>query len=177
VSAARLHEHTAVLAHTDALTRLPNRRQLEADLTKEVGISQRYGRSVAFAMADVDHFKAYNDEHGHQAADVALQTLAQLMAGAVRAGDTVYRYGGEELAVLMRETDAGAARQVADRLRSLVEHHFSGPEQARAVTVSVGIAAMPEHASTGEALVAAADAALYEAKRAGRNRVAVAALG
>jgi len=171
VSAARLHEHATVLAMTDPLTRLPNRRRLEADLAKEVGISQRYGRPVAFAMADVDHFKAYNDELGHQAADVALQALAGVLAGSVRAGDTVYRYGGEELAILMRETDVGAAGLVADRLRGIVEHHFAAPGQPRPVTISVGVAVMPAHASTGEALVAAADAALYEAKRSGRNRV------
>ncbi|MFP5322256.1 MAG: diguanylate cyclase [Acidimicrobiia bacterium] len=174
VSAARLHEQTEVLALTDPLTRLPNRRRLESDLAKEVGVSQRYGRPVAFAMADVDHFKAYNDELGHQAADVALQALANLLAGSVRAGDTVYRYGGEEIAVLMRETDARAAELVADRLRSIVEHHFSAPGQARPVTISVGVAAMPTQATTAEALVAAADAALYESKRGGRNRVTLA---
>jgi len=174
VSAARLHERTEVLAMTDGLTRLPNRRRLEADLALEVSISQRYGRPLAFAMVDVDHFKAHNDALGHQAGDVALQALAQLLAGAVRTGDTVYRYGGEELAVLMRETDAGSAASVAERLRALVAHHFAGPDQPRAVTISVGVAVMPAHASTAEALVATADAALYEAKRAGRDRVVVA---
>jgi diguanylate cyclase (GGDEF)-like protein len=174
VSAARLHEQTTVLAMTDALTRLPNRRRLEGDLAKEVGISQRYARPLAFAMADVDHFKDYNDELGHQAADVALQSLAQLLAGSVRTGDTVYRYGGEEIAILMRETDGGSAEQVADRLRRIVEHHFAAPGQPRAVTVSIGVAVMPAHATNAEALVAAADTALYEAKRGGRNQVRLA---
>ncbi|MGK2947526.1 MAG: GGDEF domain-containing protein, partial [Acidimicrobiales bacterium] len=160
-----------VLAMSDALTRLPNRRRLEIDLAAEVSISSRHGRPLGFAMIDVDHFKAYNDTLGHQAADVALQSLAGLLAGSGREGDTVYRYGGEEIAVVMRETQAQGAAEHAERLRALVEHHFADPAQPRPVTVSVGVAAMPEHASTAGDLVAAADAALYEAKRSGRNRV------
>lgn len=171
VSAARLHERTTVMAMTDPLTVLPNRRRLEDDLTKEVGISDRYERPLAFAMIDVDHFKDYNDALGHQAADVALQALARLLAASVRSGDTVYRYGGEEIAVLMRETDLDAADQVAERLRALVEHHFASPDQPRPVTVSVGVASMPLHARSGPELVQAADQALYDAKRSGRNRV------
>jgi diguanylate cyclase (GGDEF)-like protein len=171
VGAARLHEHTETLAMTDALTRLPNRRRLEADLATEVGVSARYGRPLGFAMIDVDHFKAYNDTLGHQAADVALQELANLLAGEVRTGDTVYRYGGEEIAIVMRETDGQAALQHADRVRGAVAHHFSSPNQPRALTVSIGVASMPAQATTAEQLVAAADAALYEAKHAGRDRV------
>lgn len=174
VGAARLHEHTEVLAMSDALTRLPNRRRLELDLATEVSISSRHGRPLGFAMIDVDHFKAYNDSLGHQAADIALQSLADLLASSGREGDSVYRYGGEELAVVMRETPSRGAAEHAERLRALVEHHFADPAQPRQVTVSVGVAAMPEHASTADDLVAAADAALYEAKRGGRNRVHVA---
>jgi diguanylate cyclase (GGDEF)-like protein len=174
VSAARLHERTTIMAMTDALTRLPNRRRLEQDLAREIGVSLRHGRPLAFAMADVDHFKAYNDELGHQAADVALQSLAHLLANSVRAGDTVYRYGGEELAILLREADPEDASQMADRLRALVEHHFAAPGQPRPVTISVGVAALGTHASTAAELVEAADRALYEAKRAGRNQVVVA---
>lgn len=174
VASARLHQVTEELARTDALTRLPNRRVLEADLDTEVGVSSRYERPLAFAMLDVDHFKAYNDTLGHQAADVALQELARLLARSVRAGDTVYRYGGEEIALLLRETAAEAARDHAERLRVAVEQHFAGPGQPRPVTVSIGVAAMPEHATSGSSLVAAADSALYEAKRSGRNRTCVA---
>jgi diguanylate cyclase (GGDEF)-like protein len=174
VASARLHQVTEELARTDALTRLPNRRVLEADLDTEVGVSTRYERPLAFAMLDVDHFKAYNDTLGHQAADVALQELARLLARSVRTGDTVYRYGGEEIAILLRETTAEAAREHAERLRAAVEQHFARPGQPRAVTVSIGVAAMPEHATSGSSLVAAADSALYEAKRGGRNRTCVA---
>lgn len=171
VSAARLHERTTVMAMTDPLTLLPNRRRLEDDLAREVGISDRYERPLAFAMIDVDHFKAYNDALGHQAADVALQALSRLLAASVRSGDTVYRYGGEEIAVLMRETGIDAAVHLAERLRVLVEHQFASPDQPRPVTVSVGVAAMPLHARTGAALVEAADQALYDAKGGGRNQV------
>lgn len=174
VGAARIHEHTETLAMTDALTQLPNRRRMELDLATEVGASQRYGRPLGFAMLDVDHFKAYNDALGHQTADVALQTLAHILAASVRGTDTVYRYGGEEIAVVMRETDLDAACQLAERLREVVEHHFASPEQPRPVTISVGVASMPVHATSLLSLVGAADQALYEAKNGGRNRTVVA---
>jgi diguanylate cyclase (GGDEF)-like protein len=171
VASARIHEQTETMALTDALTHLPNRRRLEDDLATETAMSTRYDRPLAFAMLDVDHFKAYNDTLGHQAADVALQELAGVLRRSVRAGDVVYRYGGEEIAVVMRETTAEAGHQLAERLRGAVEHHFTGPDQPRPVTISAGVAAIPEHGQTAAELVAAADAALYEAKRSGRNRV------
>lgn len=170
IGSARLHEQTETMAMTDVLTHLPNRRRLDIDLPTEAGVSTRYRRPLSFAMLDVDHFKAYNDVLGHQAADVALQELAGVLTGSIRTGDTVYRYGGEEIAVILRETDGAGALHQAERLRAAVEHHFAAPSQPRPVTVSVGVAAMPEHAVTAEALVAAADAALYAAKRGGRNR-------
>src|SRR3546814_7996973 len=88
-------------------------------------------------MIDVDHFKAYNDALGHPAADVALQDLARLLMANVRTGDTVYRYGGEELVVVMRETDIQGAAHHAERPCRLVEHHFAAPDQPRALSVSV----------------------------------------
>ena len=175
VSAARLHEHTEGLAMSDALTRLPNRRRLEVDLATETAVSARHGRPLGFAMIDVDHFKAYNDSEGHQAADVALQQLAEVLVATGREGDTVYRYGGEEIAVVLRETDSDGAFEHAERMRAAVEHHFSAPSQLRPVTVSVGVASMPSDASTPHELVAAADAALYVSKRGGRNRTSRAA--
>ena len=174
VGAARVHEHTETMAMTDALTQLPNRRRMEIDLEREVGASHRYGRPLGFAMIDVDRFKDYNDALGHQAADVALQTIARILAASVRGSDTVYRYGGEEIAVVMRETDLESACLLGDRLREAVEHHFAAPGQPRPVTISVGVASMPVHATSLPSLVGAADQALYEAKRAGRNRTVVA---
>ncbi len=174
VGAARVHEHTATMAMTDALTQLPNRRRMEIDLDREVGASHRYGRPLGFAMIDVDRFKDYNDTLGHQAADVALQTIARILAASVRGSDTVYRYGGEEIAVVMRETDLESACLLGERLREAVEHHFAAPGEPRPVTVSVGVASMPVHATSLPSLVGAADQALYEAKRSGRNRTVVA---
>jgi diguanylate cyclase (GGDEF)-like protein len=174
VGAARVHEHTETMAMTDALTQLPNRRRMEIDLDREVGASHRYGRPLGFAMIDVDRFKDYNDALGHQAADVALQTIARILSASVRGSDTVYRYGGEEIAVVMRETDLDSACRLGERLREAVEHHFASPGQPRPVTVSVGVASMPVHATSLPSLVGAADQALYEAKRSGRNRTVVA---
>lgn len=175
VGAAQVHETTTTLAMTDALTHLPNRRSLEADLAKELAVGVRHNRPLGFAMIDVDHFKPYNDTFGHQAGDEALQELAEVLVDTVRAGDTVYRYGGEELAVVMRETGIEGAHQHAERLREAVAHHFAGPGRRRAITISIGVAALPESAESVAGLVAAADQALYRAKQGGRNRVEVAA--
>jgi diguanylate cyclase (GGDEF)-like protein len=171
IEAARLHEQTAHLAATDALTGLPNRRQLEADLALEATASARYQRPFALLMIDVDHFKAYNDEFGHQAGDVALQSVATVLSSGLRSTDLAYRFGGEEFALILRETSAAAATVLADRLRAAVEHRFAGPGERRAITVSVGVAGLPDHGPTPALLVEAADQALYAAKGAGRNRV------
>lgn len=171
IDAARLHEHTAALAVTDVLTGLPNRRRLDSDLAMECAASIRYQRPLSFLMIDVDHFKSYNDTLGHQAADVALQELARVISHGLRDSDTPYRYGGEEFALILRETSTDEALVVAERLRDAVEHNFAAPSQPRAVTVSIGVATMPEHGPTPQALATAADEALYRAKHAGRNRV------
>jgi diguanylate cyclase (GGDEF)-like protein len=174
IGAARVHEHTAELAVTDALTGLPNRRRLERDLRVEVNASMRYGRPLALLMIDVDHFKSYNDTFGHQAGDAALQSVARVLATGLRASDIAYRYGGEEFVLILRETTRSDAVVLAERIRSAVEHHFSAPSHLRAVTISVGVAGLPEHGPAGDTLTHAADEALYEAKSSGRNRVVVA---
>jgi diguanylate cyclase (GGDEF)-like protein len=170
VEAARLHERTEELSQTDALTRLFNRRRLDADLEGECYRANRYHRPLSFVMLDVDHFKRFNDRFGHQRGDEALEMVAKVIADSARESDTVYRFGGEELAVLCRETDLEGATGLAERLRAAIERRMK-PE---GVTASFGVATVrPDGTSPGE-LVAAADSALYEAKDAGRNRVAVA---
>jgi diguanylate cyclase (GGDEF)-like protein len=170
VEAARLHERTEQLSQTDALTRLFNRRRLDADLEAECYRANRYGRPLSFVMLDVDHFKRFNDRFGHQRGDEALEMVAKVVAETVRESDTAYRFGGEELAVLCRETELAGAGELAERLRGALERRL----KAEGVTASFGVAAVsPVIASPGE-LVQAADAALYEAKDAGRNRVVVA---
>jgi len=174
IEAARLHEHTSDLAMTDALTGLWNRRRLNIDLREECTVSLRYGRPLAYLMVDIDHFKSYNDSFGHQAGDVALQAVAQSLNDGLRTSDHAYRYGGEEFALVLRETSTEDAMIFAERLRRVVEHRFDGPGEPRPITVSVGVAGVSEDVTSLDALVAAADQALYEAKRAGRNRVRLA---
>ncbi|MBV8980700.1 MAG: diguanylate cyclase [Acidimicrobiia bacterium] len=170
VEAARLHERTEQLSQTDALTRLFNRRRLEADLEAECYRATRYGRPLAFVMLDVDHFKRFNDRFGHQRGDEALEMVAKVVAESARDSDTPYRFGGEELAVLCRETDAAGAAEFAERLRAGIERRLK-PE---GITASFGVAAVgPGTSSPGE-LVQAADKAMYAAKHAGRNQVAIA---
>jgi diguanylate cyclase (GGDEF)-like protein len=127
-------------------------------------------------MIDVDRFKEYNDRNGHPAGDEVLRRVALILAEERRANDIVARYGGEEFAVLLTETSAAAARVVAEQCREQVQAaRFSLQSGAEDhVTISVGVAAFPQHAETVQDLVLAADAALYRAKRAGRNRAIMA---
>ncbi len=171
IEAARFHRDADELSHTDALTRLPNRRRLELDLDAEVARSKRYGRPIAFIMLDVDLFKRVNDVHGHQAGDEILSEFETAFKSSLRETDTAYRYGGEEFCVLLRETDIGAAMVVGERLRLTIAQRFAGEGGSPMVTASLGVASIPGDAIDARGLVAAADQALYAAKAAGRNRV------
>ena len=174
----RYRAELAKLARTDALTQLANRRSLEEDLRMLDARSQRYGRPYCAAICDVDHFKTYNDTLGHQAGDEALRAVAAKLAAEVRASDGVYRYGGEEFVLVLPEQSLQTARAAVERVRAAVEqlaipHPGRGP--GGVVTMSFGIAGFrPGLTTTAEDLLEQADAALYEAKEAGRNRVAVA---
>ena len=172
IESARLHEVIEERSQMDALTRLFNRRRLEVDLDAECKRSARYGRPLAFVMLDVDHFKAYNDLHGHPQADTALQQVAEVIAGCVRTTDTAYRYGGEEFCVLLRETCGPDAMLFAERARLRIEQRFMSGAMA-GITASFGVAGYSAETPTPSALVEAADAAMYESKHAGRNRVAL----
>jgi diguanylate cyclase (GGDEF)-like protein len=170
IESARLHEIIEERSHMDPLTRLFNRRRLEEDLEAECKRSGRYERPLSFVMLDVDHFKAFNDVHGHPQGDAALQGVADVIAGCVRTTDTAYRYGGEEFCVLLRETTARDGMLFAERVRQRVEHRFASGAAA-GVTVSLGVAGFSAETPTPHGLVEAADAAMYESKHAGRNRV------
>ncbi|HMI87881.1 MAG TPA: diguanylate cyclase, partial [Polyangiaceae bacterium] len=170
IESARLHEVVEERSHMDALTSLFNRRRLEEDLDAECKRCARYARPLAFVMLDVDHFKAFNDTHGHPQADSALQEVANVIAGCVRATDTAYRYGGEEFCIILRETCARDAMVFAERLRQRIEQRFSTGGSA-GITASLGVAEFAPEAPTARALVEAADAAMYESKHAGRNLV------
>lgn len=152
---------------TDGLTGLLNRRGFDRDLSRELARSRRSGQPVALCLLDVDRFKAFNDDFGHQAGDEALAAVAGIVAASCREGDLAARYGGEELAVILPGTSRDDAMIVAERIRAAVAAH---PMPRRAVTVSVGVAAA-EGGCSAEVLIEAADRALYEAKASGRDRV------
>ena len=170
------HTHTRRLASTDGLTELYNYRTFQERLAQEVDRVNRYGRPLSLVMIDVDHFKIYNDLYGHPQGDMVLRELARLLCEASRTSDIVARYGGEEFAIILPETDRANAQKIGHRLREQVElYPFPGEERlpGGALTISVGVATHTR-ADAKEALIQSADAALYSAKRAGRNCVCMA---
>lgn len=159
-------------ARTDALTGLPNRGAFDDNLDTLLRHADRFGRPLSLILADVDHFKQVNDTWGHEAGDAVLRYIARALLATKRGVDVCARFGGEELAILLPETDLKGSLQVAERMREAVAAHpvrAGGTEIP--VTISLGVACYPEGVLTREALFAAADRALYDAKSAGRNRV------
>jgi diguanylate cyclase (GGDEF)-like protein len=173
---ARLHRIVERQALVDGLTGLANRRHLDQELASVLARAERAGGTAALILADLDDFKAVNDRHGHACGDLVLREFATLMHEVVREGDTAGRWGGEEFALLLPDTDVEGAERVAERLRRGLESQvILSPEgQPLRVTVSLGVAGYPEAGGRVE-LVDAADEALYRAKRAGKNRVVIAA--
>ena len=171
-------ESLSTLASTDAMTGLGNRRVFEAALDREWWRAVRQEFPIALLMLDVDSFKAFNDHYGHQAGDEVLKRIASCMARSIgRSGDLAARFGGEEFVILLPETDSAGALALADHIREEIEGldiQHCGSLCGR-VTASVGVAAIRPHAADRpDMLVEAADKALYRAKSAGRNRVALA---
>ena len=168
----RLHRLVARQASTDGLTELANRREFEDSLANEISRAERFGGSLALILADLDNFKQVNDRFGHQAGDEVLRSFADILRETVRDIDVAARYGGEEFAILLPQTDIVGAEALAERLREAVESRALAESQGTAVTVtsSFGVASFPE-AGNGLGLFAAADEALYRAKRAGKNCV------
>jgi diguanylate cyclase (GGDEF)-like protein len=169
---ARLHQIVERQAALDGLTGLANRRQSEDALAAELARAERLGGSVTMVLADLDSFKGVNDRYGHPAGDAVLREFAQVLRNSVREIDTAGRWGGEEFVVLLPGTDAVGGARLAERLRADLESRpILAPDgTALRVTSSFGVASSPP-AATAPGLVAAADGALYEAKRAGKNRV------
>ncbi|MCU0619411.1 MAG: sensor domain-containing diguanylate cyclase [Gemmatimonadaceae bacterium] len=159
-------------AATDALTGLLNRGAFDDALRREIAEADRYGRSVGLIVCDVDHFKRVNDLFGHDAGDEVLKAVATSLVAGVRDVDLVARYGGEELVLLLVQSDLAHTWEVADRLRAAIEARtIPVGDRLLRVTASFGVAAYPETAHLGDELFPAADRALYEAKREGRNCV------
>ncbi|MBT2370939.1 sensor domain-containing diguanylate cyclase [Pseudomonas fluorescens] len=160
------------LAATDALTSLANRRTLDQRFRLEWDRTQRSGDPLALLMIDVDHFKAFNDRHGHQAGDEALRSVAQVIDSTIRRpADLAARYGGEEFAVILPHTDGHGAGRIAEHIRSAVEHLPPVAGDTSPITVSIGFAIWDKNnRGSLEELLLSADRALYEAKHSGRNR-------
>ncbi|WP_460151944.1 sensor domain-containing diguanylate cyclase [Pseudomonas sp. S2_B07] len=176
----RLRHHAeqelALLAATDALTGVANRRTLDQTLRHEWFRAQRSGKPLSVLMVDADHFKAFNDRHGHQGGDDALRAVAKVICTNVRRpGDLVARYGGEEFSVILAETDNAGARQIAEKIRVAVEQMPLVAGAETPITVSIGISTWTtEKEISLEQLLFMADKALYQAKEGGRNRVVTA---
>lgn len=170
---SRLYEETEYLSNIDWLTKLWNYGKFQKDLTMELARAKLANTSLSLVMADVDNFKNYNDTLGHLKGDEALREIAGILQSKSRKFDVVARYGGEEFVIIMPYTSKENARLFSERLRNDVERTYA--EQAelppeKRLTISCGVAAYPEDASTKEGLIAAADITLYEAKHAGKNR-------
>ncbi len=171
----RAQEALEELTLLDPLTGVANRRFLERFVGREWMREARQRLPIAAVMVDIDHFKDYNDHYGHAQGDACLRTVSQTLRGALhRPADILVRYGGEEFIVLLPESDLAAAREIAERLRQAVEAlalpHPTSPIGDR-VTISLGVAAVQAHEGEFDQLLIAADAALYRAKKKGRNRV------
>ncbi len=158
------------LSVTDALTDLLNRRYLEERAAEEIKRSKRYGFPMCFVMIDIDDFKSYNDNFSHPEGDKALKIVGRCLKETLRGADVAARYGGEEFSILLPQTTLSEAKTISERIREKIE---TTKFPKRKVTVSVGIASYSKIVCTPQKLVEAADEALYEAKRQGKNNVKV----
>ncbi|HEX5801446.1 MAG TPA: diguanylate cyclase [Azospira sp.] len=163
----------------DPLTGLYNRRYLEESLAREESRAQRSGRPLGMMMIDIDHFKRCNDTHGHAVGDAVLRAVSRFMESLARAEDILCRYGGEEFVLVMTNTDLEMLRQRAEALRRGVSALSIGHREGGIgrITLSIGLAVFPEHGHSAAAVLQAADAALYEAKSGGRDRIVVSGAG
>ena len=178
VENSRLYESVRQQALTDGLTGLYNVRHLYIELEQELLRCDRYKNKLSMLMCDLDNFKQYNDRYGHLAGDDLLRELAALMTRITRRSDKVFRYGGEEFAVLLVEADLSLAMGSAERLRQAVQDHdflVSGNKHVGRITISIGVASYPKNASSVKALINAADMALLEAKKY-KNQVCAASI-
>ncbi|HEX21609.1 MAG TPA: GGDEF domain-containing protein, partial [Actinobacteria bacterium] len=168
-----LYEKTKILARYDSLTGLLNYREFQRILNKEVKRAKRYGHSLTMIMLDIDYFKNYNDYNGHPQGDKVLKKIGKVILNSIRQLDIGFRYGGEEFALLLLETEADAAFKIAERLRrNLAGIGFIGQEKQPNgnLTISLGIASFPADAGNKDELTDRADQALYHAKHLGRNQ-------
>jgi diguanylate cyclase (GGDEF)-like protein len=176
LSNLRLREALQQQSIRDGLTGVFNRRHLDASLARELNHCQAHGRPLALAMIDIDHFKPINDRYGHAAGDQAIRVVAEAIQASFRSGDEVCRYGGEEFVVLLADTTEDIALQRAEALRATLRDLRISHDGVMigTVSVSIGVAVHPRHGDSVDALLGAADVALYAAKEGGRDRVVLA---
>jgi len=167
----RLRETLRSQAIRDPLTGLFNRRYLEETLERELGRVKRVGAPMGVIMMDLDHFKQYNDTFGHSAGDELLAALGSLVQQQIRGEDIACRYGGEEFLVILPGASVSIALERAESLRQAVKEMHQHHQGLKPTTLSLGVAVYPDHGDTGLDLIRSADAALYRAKQAGRDRV------
>jgi diguanylate cyclase (GGDEF)-like protein/PAS domain S-box-containing protein len=172
----KLHEALQQQSIRDPLTSLFNRRYLEESLEREISRAERKQHSVGIIMLDVDHFKRFNDNFGHDAGDTMLRELGIFIKKSIRASDIACRFGGEELIIIFPEASLEVTVQRAEEIREGIKHLnlHSRHQQLGTITLSLGVAIFPQHGATGEMVIQAADSALYQAKAQGRDRVVVA---
>ena len=168
----RAKDQLEVLAITDGLTGVYNHRYFVDQIHERFRVAKAQSNPLSLLMIDIDHFKAFNDNHGHMEGDLVLRRIAHILESSCRSGDIVARYGGEEFAIILSETDSNQAGMVAERIRKLVEDSRTpaGSEDQR-VTISIGVGSTGNGVEAVDHLISSADKALYQAKDAGRNRV------
>ena len=173
IAVAISNAHLYALAVTDGLTKLYVRRYFDLRLGEEYALADRYGGQFSVLLFDIDHFKKFNDTHGHQTGDMVLRQFAQLLRKNTRGSDVCCRYGGEEMVIILPQTGPDEAEVLAEKLcRAVRMHPFRGTEnQELHVTTSIGVATYGPGCPGPDALVEAADKALYLAKESGRDRV------
>ncbi|HNS31758.1 MAG TPA: sensor domain-containing diguanylate cyclase [bacterium] len=174
VENAVLFDRTKILAITDSLTQLYNRRHFEQRLNTIIFDAEKQGKKVSLCIADVDFFKFYNDTNGHQAGDVVLKKIAEVLKQGVKGSDVVGRYGGEEFIIIFPDTDKNSAVRICNTIRKKIKDykfHNEENQPQNDLTISFGVASYPDDAKTPEQLIKQADFSLYRAKEAGKDRV------
>lgn len=170
---ARFVEKIKQQAVTDSLTGLYNHMEFQKQLTKEIYRSRRYKNELSLLILDLDHFKLVNDTYGHQVGDAVLKEIARILSTHLRSIDKVFRYGGEEFAIILPQTAKEDAKVISERIRASIaaSSYHSDPGAPVEVTISIGLSTFPHDAQGRKELIGTADQALFAAKRAGRNRV------
>lgn len=171
---ATLYRQALKMAYTDALTQTNNRASFDDAIKRELNLAIRHGKSLSIIFLDIDHFKAINDDHGHECGDRTLVSVVKWVKESLRSTDIMYRVGGEEFAILLSNTDLDGAKLLAERIRHSIEQHTLAYDMAVIkITASFGVSAL-HIADTAESFVKRADDAMYKAKNNGRNQVVVA---